>query len=174
MVREYVCEHATRQESGLKMGQRVVGSKPRLQTCIYYSSARDARWDEPHNERRDAAPPPPAFPPRPPFLRAHRCVLAPGRQHRPALCPVHTIRIKRDLSSSAIICAILARLDDQYVHDVCATVQAATRRRRARGREKHRSERESVNCRVTKSVDAINRGRVGARWKKQSPLVGAQ
>lgn len=31
--------HMQRPESGLKMGQRVVGSKPRLQTCIYYTSA---------------------------------------------------------------------------------------------------------------------------------------
>lgn len=43
-ARVYV--HMRRRESGTKMGQRAVGSKPRLQTCIYYTSARARRRGE--------------------------------------------------------------------------------------------------------------------------------
>lgn len=39
-ARQLAYMHMQRRESGTKIGQQAVGSKPRLQTCIYYTSAR--------------------------------------------------------------------------------------------------------------------------------------
>lgn len=47
--------HIQRRESGTKMGQRAVGSKPRLQTCIYYTRATRGETKRRHNESRRRA-----------------------------------------------------------------------------------------------------------------------
>jgi len=45
-TRQLAHSRMQRRESGLKMGQRVVGSKPRLQTRIYYTETTRAEWNE--------------------------------------------------------------------------------------------------------------------------------
>lgn len=55
-ARQLTYMHMRRRESGTKMGQRAVGSKPRLQTCIYYTRARSTRGEtKRHNESRRRA-----------------------------------------------------------------------------------------------------------------------